>query len=103
MVTDDCGQSSDGGDVFLFVFGRGWHNLSERLEEVRGHNNLVVVLKDYWDGPERWEKAVSSCETVASGHWNEHFRQSVVVGGHAGHVCFNCVGGVCKYCGCRAR
>ena len=53
-----------------FVFGRGWYNLFERLEEVRGCKNCAVVLRDCWDGPVRWEKAVSSQEAVASGHWN---------------------------------
>ena len=39
VVPNDRGQFSDGGDVLSFVFGRGWHNLLERLEEVRGRDN----------------------------------------------------------------
>ena len=39
VVPYDRGQFSDGSDILYFVFGRGWHNLLERLEEVRGHHN----------------------------------------------------------------
>ena len=39
VVSNDRCQSFDGGDVLPFVFGRGWHNLLERLEEVRGRHN----------------------------------------------------------------
>ena len=39
-------------------------------------------------------KAVGSWEAVASGCYNKHFHQSIVVWGHTGDVCFNGVGGV---------
>ena len=94
VVPDDHCQSFDGGYVFLFVFGRGWHNLLERLEEVRSHHNVVVVFGDDWDRPVRWEKVVGSCDAVFSGCWNIHSHQYVVVRDHTGDVCFNDVGRV---------